>query len=173
MALLVRGAGRLAAGRSEVALLGKGARRWASASSSSSVEEADRQAAKTAEERREVGTVSGVPQEHLRRKVLVYSPARTAMQQGVSKTHSWRMEFDSTQKWENPLMGWTSSADPLSTVGQSHMRFDTAEEAVQFAAKHGWEVELRHPQEMLRKTKAYANNFKWKGAVPESAEEEQ
>ncbi|MED6149620.1 NADH dehydrogenase [ubiquinone] iron-sulfur protein 4, mitochondrial [Stylosanthes scabra] len=65
----------------------------------------------------EVGMVSGIPEQHLKRRVVIYSPARTASQQGSGKVGHWKMDFLSTQKWENPLMGWTSTGDPYSYVG--------------------------------------------------------
>lgn len=45
-----------------------------------------------------------------------------------------------TERWSNPLMGWTSTADPLS----NHvMHFDSAEDAVRFARRQGWPFEVR------------------------------
>jgi len=69
--------------------------------------------------------------------------------------------FKSTQKWENPLMGWTSSADPMSTIGQMQMKFKTKEQAVAFATAQGWKYEVKEPKPMVtgRRTKAYADNF--------------
>ncbi|KAG6395904.1 hypothetical protein SASPL_142037 [Salvia splendens] len=99
----------------------------------------------------EIGTVSGIPQEHLRRKVMIFSPARTATQQGAGKVGRWKINFLSTQKWENPLMGWTSTGDPYANVGDSALSFDSQEAAVSFAERHGWEytalfagVDIRH-----------------------------
>ncbi|KZV24951.1 NADH dehydrogenase [Dorcoceras hygrometricum] len=87
----------------------------------------------------EIGIVSGIPKEHLRRKVLIFSPARTATQQGSGKLGRWKINFLSTQKWENPLMGWTSTGDPYAHVGDSAMSFETQEAASAFAERHGWE----------------------------------
>ncbi|KAF7828614.1 NADH dehydrogenase [ubiquinone] iron-sulfur protein 4, mitochondrial-like [Senna tora] len=150
----------------------------------------------------EIGMVSGIPQEHLRRKclelrsfscvmvppegfiskllqlvvdvyiliriidselplggvarrwcVIIFSPARTASQQGSGKVGRWKINFLSTQKWENPLMGWTSTGDPYANVGDSALSFDSEEAAKAFAEKHGWEYVV----------KSYADNFKWKG----------
>ncbi|XP_058080549.1 NADH dehydrogenase [ubiquinone] iron-sulfur protein 4, mitochondrial isoform X2 [Magnolia sinica] len=101
----------------------------------------------------EIGIVSGIPQEHLRRRVVIYSPARTATQQGSGKVGKWKINFLSTQKWENPLMGWTSTGDPYANVGDAALGFDSEEAAKAFAEKHGWDYE----------PKAYADNFKWKG----------
>ncbi|KAJ4838278.1 hypothetical protein Tsubulata_037834, partial [Turnera subulata] len=38
----------------------------------------------------EIGMVSGIPQEHLRRRVVIPSPARTATQQGSGKVGRWK-----------------------------------------------------------------------------------
>ncbi|KAL7231652.1 hypothetical protein ACSBR2_009813 [Camellia fascicularis] len=87
----------------------------------------------------EIGKVSGIPEEHLRRRVVILSPARTATQQGSGKVGSWKINFMSTQKWENPLMGWTSTGDPYANVGDAALSFDSEEAAKAFAEKHGWE----------------------------------
>ncbi|GMP27708.1 hypothetical protein CsSME_00003580 [Camellia sinensis var. sinensis] len=47
----------------------------------------------------EIGKVSGIPEEHLRRRVVILSPARTATQQGSGKVGSWKINFMSTQKY--------------------------------------------------------------------------
>ncbi|XP_039137306.1 NADH dehydrogenase [ubiquinone] iron-sulfur protein 4, mitochondrial [Dioscorea cayenensis subsp. rotundata] len=117
----------------------------------------------------EIGMVSGIPQEHLRRKVMIYSPARTATQQGSGKVGRWKINFMSTQKWENPLMGWTSTGDPYANVGDSALSFDSAEAAAAFAEKHGWDFVVRKRHTPVLKVKAYADNFKWKG--PPKSEE--
>ncbi|KAK9285275.1 hypothetical protein L1049_024465 [Liquidambar formosana] len=94
----------------------------------------------------EIGIVSGIPEEHLRRRVVIYSPARTATQQGSGKVGRWKINFMSTHKWENPLMGWTSTGDPYANVGDAGMGFDSEETAKSFAERHGWEyvVKKRH-----------------------------
>ncbi|GAY33897.1 hypothetical protein CUMW_008630 [Citrus unshiu] len=46
----------------------------------------------------EIGMVSGIPEEHLRRRVVIYTPARTATQQGSGKIGRWKINFMSTQK---------------------------------------------------------------------------
>ncbi|KAK6939718.1 NADH dehydrogenase ubiquinone Fe-S protein 4, mitochondrial [Dillenia turbinata] len=110
----------------------------------------------------EVGLVSGIPEEHLRRRVVIYSPARTASQQGSGKVGRWKIDFLSTQKWENPLMGWTSTGDPYANVGEAGLSFDSAEAAKAFAERHGWEYVVRKQHTPLLKAKSYADNFKWK-----------
>ncbi|XP_078155188.1 NADH-ubiquinone oxidoreductase-like protein [Carex rostrata] len=111
----------------------------------------------------EVGIVSGIPKEHLTRKVMIYSPARTATQQGSGKVGKWKINFLSTQKWENPLMGWTSTGDPYANVGDAALCFQSAEAAKAFAEKHGWQYVVRKHHTPLLKPKSYADNFKWKG----------
>ncbi|CAL9150085.1 unnamed protein product [Musa hybrid cultivar] len=99
----------------------------------------------------EIGTVSGVPQEHLRRRVIIYSPARTATQQGSGKVGKWKINFVSTQKWENPLMGWTSTGDPYANVGDAGLTFDSEEAAKAFAEKYGWDfVVKKHHTPLLK-----------------------
>lgn len=111
----------------------------------------------------EIGTASGIPEEHLRRRVLIYSPARAASQQGSGKVGKWKINFLSTQKWENPLMGWTSTGDPYAHVGDSALCFDSEETAIEFAQRHGWDYTVKKRHTPLLKPKAYADNFKWKG----------
>ncbi|BBH05889.1 NADH-ubiquinone oxidoreductase-related protein [Prunus dulcis] len=77
----------------------------------------------------------------------------TASQQGSGKVGKWKINFVSTQKWENPLMGWTSTGDPYAHVGDSTLGFDSEEAAKSFAERHGWDYVV----------KAYADNFKFKG----------
>ncbi|KAF5740607.1 NADH dehydrogenase [Tripterygium wilfordii] len=111
----------------------------------------------------EVGMVSGIPEADLRRRVIIYSPARTATQQGSGKVGRWQINFLSTQKWENPLMGWTSTGDPYANVGEAALKFDSQEAATEFAEKHGWEYSVKKRHTPLLKVRAYADNFKWKG----------
>lgn len=111
----------------------------------------------------EVGMVSGIPEQHLRRRVVIYSPARTASQQGSGKVGKWKIDFLSTQKWENPLMGWTSTGDPYAYVGDAALEFESAEAAKAFAEKYGWEYTVKKPHTPLLKPQSYADNFKWKG----------
>lgn len=111
----------------------------------------------------EIGKVSGIPEEQLRRRVVIYSPARSATQQGAGKVGKWKINFLSTQKWENPLMGWTSTGDPYANLGEAGLTFDTEEAARSFAERHGWQYVVKQRHTPLIKPKSYADNFKWKG----------
>jgi hypothetical protein len=38
------------------------------------------------------------------------------MQSGNKYAHQWQITWKQQERWSNPLMGWTSSADPMSSV---------------------------------------------------------
>ena len=46
------------------------------------------------------------------------------------------------RRWENPLIGWTSTADPLDNVGRATLCFHTQQDAEDFCRKHGWQYEV-------------------------------
>ncbi|XP_075040089.1 NADH dehydrogenase [ubiquinone] iron-sulfur protein 4, mitochondrial [Mixophyes fleayi] len=113
----------------------------------------------TVNEKLDISTITGVPEEHIKpRKVHIYVPARNAMQSGVQNTKKWRLEFDSRERWENPLMGWASTADPLSNMVLS---FSSQEDAIAFAEKNGWSYELDEKRIAKPKSKSYGANFSW------------
>lgn len=69
------------------------------------------------------------------------------------------MDWDILQKghrWENPLMGWQSSADYLQGTG---LFFKSKDDAIHFAEKQGYEYFVQEPNERRIQPKAYANNF--------------
>lgn len=59
------------------------------------------------------------------------------MQSGGAKMERWRIDFDilpGSSRWENPLMGYASSADYVQGV---RMSFRSKEDAAHFAEKQG------------------------------------
>jgi NADH dehydrogenase (ubiquinone) Fe-S protein 4 len=91
----------------------------------------------------------------------IYRPARTATQSGDWHEHQWRMDWDALAKghrWENPLMGWQSTADFMQGT---HMNFKSKEDAIRFADKQGYEYFVQEPNNRKIIPKAYANNFLW------------
>ncbi|NP_001087349.1 NADH:ubiquinone oxidoreductase subunit S4 S homeolog [Xenopus laevis] len=113
----------------------------------------------TVDEKMDISTISGVPEEHIKtRKVHIFVPARNAMQSGVQNTKRWKMEFDTRERWENPLMGWASTADPLSNMVLS---FSSKEDAISFAEKNGWSYEVDEKRIPKLKSKSYGANFSW------------
>jgi NADH dehydrogenase (ubiquinone) Fe-S protein 4 len=111
-----------------------------------------------------VGVLSGAPEEQLARTVRIYVPCRTAEQQGLAKTKKWKLDFLNQQKWSNPLMGWTSSADPLSSM---NLQFDSKDAAIAFAEKSGYAYIVEEPHVKTPKVRAYADNFSFKAPKPE------
>lgn len=58
----------------------------------------------------DLSSISGVPEEHIRsRRVRIHIPTKNAMQSGTNNIHNWEIEFDTRERWENPLMGWSST----------------------------------------------------------------
>jgi hypothetical protein len=89
----------------------------------------------------------------------IYKPAKTAMQAGRRQTRKWVLEFEPASPREpDPLMGWASARDTLNEI---RLAFDTFEEAVAFAAKHGLDYTVIPPHERLPKAKSYADNFRY------------
>ena len=93
-------------------------------------------------------------------KVRIFRPSKTAMQSGRANTKQWVIEYEpSDQREIEQLMGWTSSRD---TRRQLDLRFDSREEAVGFAERHGLAYELLEPRERKPRPKSYADNFSFK-----------
>jgi len=97
-------------------------------------------------------------------QVRIFRPAKTAMQSGHAGTRRWVLEFEpqAAQRVE-PLMGWTSSAD---TRSQLRLRFETKEEAIDYANKNGLMYVVDEPPESQPVPKAYADNFRYKRLFP-------
>ncbi|KAL2761110.1 hypothetical protein ACRALDRAFT_2024965 [Sodiomyces alcalophilus JCM 7366] len=107
----------------------------------------------------QAAVVSGAPMELQARTVRIYQQAKPATQSGEWKSKSWRMDWDILPKghrWENPLMGWQSSADFMQGT---NIDFDSKEAAIRFAEKQGYEYFVQEPQSRKFTPKAYANNF--------------
>ncbi|XP_066037240.1 NADH dehydrogenase [ubiquinone] iron-sulfur protein 4, mitochondrial [Chamaea fasciata] len=113
----------------------------------------------TVDEKLDITTLTGVPDEHIKtRKVHIFVPARNAMQSGANNTKKWKMEFDTRERWENPLMGWASTADPLSNMV---LTFSSKEDAIAFAEKNGWSYDVEEKKMPKPKSKSYGANFSW------------
>jgi len=107
----------------------------------------------------DITTITGVPEEHTKsRRVRIFKPTKNAMQSGTNNTKRWKIEFDTRERWENPLMGWSSSGDPLSNM---QVDFLEKEEAVAFCEKNGWPCYVEEPVERPMKPKSYGANFSW------------
>ncbi|GAB1605131.1 NADH dehydrogenase [ubiquinone] iron-sulfur protein 4, mitochondrial-like [Argonauta hians] len=112
-----------------------------------------------AEQTVDISALNGVPEEQIKSRVArIYVPARNAMQSGSFGTRRWMIEFDTQERWENPLMGWCSTADPLSNI---KLDFASPEDAMEYCEQNGWEYFVESKQVRTFKKKSYAANFSW------------
>ncbi|VDC00685.1 unnamed protein product [Peniophora sp. CBMAI 1063] len=103
--------------------------------------------------------ISGAPEQLRNRVVRIYQPTRNTMQSGPGKSSKWRIDWDilsGSGRWENPLMGWASSADYMQGT---RMNFRTKEDAVHFAEKQGWDYYVQQPEVKRVPPKNYAENY--------------
>jgi len=103
--------------------------------------------------------ISGAPAELRHRAVRIYQPTRNTMQSGGSKGERWRIDWDmlpGSGRWENPLMGWASSADYMQGT---RMSFKSKEDAIHFAEKQGWDYYLQPTTVKKIPPKNYSENF--------------
>lgn len=94
----------------------------------------------------------------------IYRPAKSAMQSGTARTKIWALDYDPESPREiEPLMGWTSSADMQQQV---RLRFDSKEEAIAYAERHGIPYRVYEDKRPARRVMAYADNFAFRRAEP-------
>ncbi len=94
----------------------------------------------------------------------IYQPAKNAMQSGRARTKKWVLEYEPERPREiEPLMGWTASDDMKQQIV---LDFDTHEEAVAYAEKHGIPYQVFEPHQPVTKPKAYSDNFRVDRRVP-------
>ncbi|GBE85038.1 NADH-ubiquinone oxidoreductase 21kDa subunit [Sparassis latifolia] len=103
--------------------------------------------------------ISGAPGELRHRAVRIFQPTRSTTQSGSGKSHRWRIDWDVLQgagRWENPLMGWASSADYMQGT---RISFRSKEDAIHFAEKQGWDYYVQQPEVKRIPPKNYAENY--------------
>jgi len=131
-----------------------------SCSRTAAIERKDIKEVDVLEEReKNIYPVTGVPEELVKdRKVRIAVPARVATQSGTYNTRHWVLQFDTQERWENVLMGWGSTADPLSNM---ELQFKTREDAIAYAETQGWNYEVDEPKPAKMKPKSYGAIFSW------------
>ena len=81
------------------------------------------------------------------------------MQSGQHNTKEWRLDFAPAEaRVLDPLMGWTSSRD---TRQQLALHFDTKEQAIAYAEKHGYAYTVLEEHQRAVRRRAYADNFRY------------
>jgi hypothetical protein len=89
----------------------------------------------------------------------IYKPARSAMQSGYAKTRDWVLEYvPQKDKPIDPLMGWTGATE---TTSQVRLSFDTKEEAIAYAERHGIAHQVFEPKRRAHVVRpgGYGDNF--------------
>ncbi|KAK9873792.1 hypothetical protein WA026_002150 [Henosepilachna vigintioctopunctata] len=114
----------------------------------------------TVEDSVDLSPVTGVPEEHTKnRLVRIYMPPKNAMQSGTNNLGHWEIDFEARERWENPLMGWCSTGDPLSNM---KVEFQSKEDAIQFCEKNSWRWYIQESKlDKPVKPKSYGINFSW------------
>jgi len=93
-------------------------------------------------------------------RVRIYRPAKSAAQSGRAKTHAWLLEPELlTPRVPEPLMGWVSAGDTFSEM-RDRLRFASADDAIAFANRKGWEFILEEPAERRIRPRNYLDNFR-------------
>jgi hypothetical protein len=97
-------------------------------------------------------------------QAIIYSPAKTAMQSGVSKTGFWILEFKNiSAQTNNPLMGWIGGGD---TQNQVHLQFDSLDSAIAYANTHNISFTVKQPKKRNLRIKSYAENYAFNNREP-------
>lgn len=69
------------------------------------------------------------------RRILLFAWLSKYIPVSLQKVDQWFLQFErSEDRWNNPIMGWVSSRDPL---GQMTMKFPDRDSAVRYAEAHG------------------------------------
>ena len=97
-------------------------------------------------------------------RARIYKPAKNAMQSGKARTKAWLLEYEpETARVPDPLMGWTSSNDMRQQVA---LEFETKEEAVAYAERHGIPYQVQEAKPAQRHGLSYADNFSFSRRAP-------
>lgn len=109
----------------------------------------------------EVAKLMRIPAVHQARTVVISQKCQAATTSSSHASKAWRLGWKTEERWTNPLMGWTSTGDPLSNA---EMKFETAEQAEAFATKMGWNFETERPiaRDKRYGTNTYSHNFLFK-----------
>ena len=83
---------------------------------------------------------------------------RKTTQSGKAKAGRWTLEFERTEpQRHDPLTGWVGSGD---TKTQVRLSFDSKDEALAYARRHGFETHVIPAPPLKLKIQAYADNFR-------------
>jgi|GEM_PF-350389 ETC complex I subunit conserved region. len=90
-------------------------------------------------------------------RARIYRPSPNPMQSGRARRGEWVVEFEPHLKpGIDPLMGWTSSADPLQQV---RMTFPGLDEAIAFCRRQRLAFGVEKPAPRKVRYRSYTENF--------------
>ena len=88
----------------------------------------------------------------------IFQRPKNSMSSGRANTDQWQLEFEPSEpKRADPLTGWAGSGDMRQQV---RLTFPTAEAAIAYAEKQGWDHVVMSAPEKTLKLQAYADNFR-------------
>ncbi|MBU6206278.1 MAG: ETC complex I subunit [Alphaproteobacteria bacterium] len=88
----------------------------------------------------------------------IYQKPKNAMQSGRATSHDWYLDYERTSAQRpDVLTGWAGSGD---TRQQIRLRFETLEEAQDYARKHKIVATVIPAAPRALKLQAYADNFR-------------
>lgn len=97
-------------------------------------------------------------------QVRIYRPSRSTMQAGLASTRYWILECPPEYpRTPDPLMGWSSERD---TRRQVRLRFETLDQALDFAREHQLEADVENNHVVQQQHKAYGDNFAYGRLIP-------
>jgi NADH dehydrogenase (ubiquinone) Fe-S protein 4 len=108
-------------------------------------------------------TIARTKADGTERVVMIRQEKANVKQSPLNDEKVWRISFVEDgilgEKWENPLMGWTSNADPYQS--EPPLKFSNAMDAVYFAKKRGWKYIVKEPimRQIRSDGKQYQDNF--------------
>ena len=119
------------------------------------------------EDKSSMSAFTGAPEGMLGERVVKIYQQSQQVCSGTQNTLGWRMQWEDgqTRRWTNPLMGWSSTSDPLSNTHMT-LEFASSEDAARFCERNGWKYEVIQPkpsEAMFDSPKKYADNFYWQG----------
>ncbi len=89
--------------------------------------------------------------------VKIYKPAKTAMQSGKANSKQWLLEHESeATRFIDPIMGWTGNCD---TKSQIRLKFDCAEDAIEYAKRQGLTYKVIEPKKPSVKIQSYSSTL--------------
>ena len=90
--------------------------------------------------------------------VRIQPVERKTTQSGRARSSQWLLEFERSQPQKpDPLTGWNGSGD---TRTQVRLTFDSADAAIAYARKRGFDYHVVQPAPVQLKIQSYADNFR-------------